>query len=350
MSATELTELASGVDSLYISGRCDLPGSLITDLETAKLDALDQGSPVGFEFGGYDWELKPSSLHRYRYWLDHPLAAVGITPSDKLPSLFVQFRSEGIHSIGADGVLSWLAGAIGNASLSPVWSVSRIDLHADWQGWNLNGDHRRRFVCRSRSLATYEEGPELSGFSFGNRRSKTITARIYDKTNEIATKGGAWLFEAWGNAFDADLPALRVEFEISRNALREMALHDPATTLGQVDRMWAYATREWLTYRSPSDHSCVFRWPVAHEWRQIQNATLAGSAVPITRITDANRAAELERILPALNGYMATFGALTGNDTIDDACDALKPHMLAYENRSRRSFCNRVHERQRKQP
>lgn len=346
----ELTELASGVDSLYLSGRCELPATLLAELEAAKLDALNQGGPVGFEFGGYDWQLKSSSLHRYRYWLDHPLAAVGITPSDNLPALFVQFRSEGIHSMGANGLLAWLNSAVGNADLAPVWSVSRMDLHADWQGWTLTGDHRRRFVCRSRSLATYEEGPDLSGFSFGNRRSKTITARIYDKTNEIATKGGAWLFEVWGDAFDADLPGLRVEFEFSRNALREMTLHDPVTTLAQVDRMWAYATREWLTYRSLSNHSCVFRWPIAREWQQIQNATLAGSAIPMTRITDANRAADLERIMPGLTGYMATFGALTGNDTIDDACTALPNHLRAYENRSRRSYCSRVHERQRKQP
>ena len=150
-----LVELASGVDSLYVSGRCDLPAPLLDRLEAAREVAREARGPVPFEFGGYDWELKPSGLHRYRFWLDHPLLALGLSPSEKMPAVYAQIRSEAIHApIGADGVLSLLAGALANAGVECSWKTSRIDLHADWQHWSLSGDQRHRFVCRARALTT----------------------------------------------------------------------------------------------------------------------------------------------------------------------------------------------------
>lgn len=343
-----LLELASGVDSLYVSGRCELPVALLEDLEANREQARQDRASVAYQFGGYDFELRPGPLNNHKYRLDHPVASIGFSPSEKLPPIFVQFRAEAIHSAGTDGVLRWLRTALLNEGIDTKLQVSRIDLHADWQHWDLTGDQRKRFVCRSRSLATYEEGPELSGFSFGNRKSKTITARIYDKTNEVRGNGHDWWHDVWGPAFDKDVPVLRVEFEFARNALREMDLHDPTTTLDNVDRLWAYATQEWLTYRRPTPHSCAFRWPISTEWAQVQKATLAGSAVPIDRITLGRTNGELRRILPGLNGYIASFGALTGNDDIDAACDAVKDHLRGYEHRSRRSFCDRTREKRRK--
>jgi len=345
---SQLVELASGVDSLYVSVRCDLPTDRLDDLEQQRDSARAAGAPVSYPFGGYDFQLKLGPLNKHRYRLDHEVASVGLTPSHHLPALYVQFRSEAIHSAGVAGVLRWLETILRNENLDARLQVSRLDLHADWQGWPLVGDQRHRFVCRSRSLATYEEGAELSGFSFGNRTTKTVVARIYDKTNEIAGNGHDWWHEVWGPAFDPDRPVLRVEFEFERNALREMNLNDPYEAIAAIDRIWAYATQDWLTYRSPSRHACSFRWPIAHEWTQIQRASLAGSAVPIERIRHGRTIGGLRHIMPGLNGYLSTFGALTDNDDIDAACDAVKDHLRAYEQRSRRSFCDRAHEKKRK--
>lgn len=349
MTAGVLTELASGVDSLYISGRVELPRALLDDLERNREEAHALGGSVAFPLGGYDWQLRSHSLHRYRYWLDHELVALGLSPSDKLPALYAQFRSEAIHSLGADGVTQWLTSALENADLSPSFGVSRIDVHADWQNWKLDGDQRHRFVCRSRDLTTYEDDSELTGFSFGNRKSHTVTARIYDKTREIHGNGHDWWHDVWGDEFDPEQPVLRTEFEFARAALREMNLHDPATTLRNVDRLWAYATRDWLTYRRPTQHSCAHRWPIAPEWEQIQGASLAGTAIPMDRITAGRTAGELRRLMPALNGYVASFAAWTGHDTIPATCRALPEHLYAYERTSQRSFCSRVAEKRQQQ-
>jgi hypothetical protein len=191
--------------------------------------------------------------------------------------------------------------------------VSRIDLHADWQNWELTGDHRRRFVCRSRDLTTYEDDFELTGFSFGNRKTKKLTARIYDKSREIDGNGHDWWHGIWGPEQVEGTPVLGTEFEFARAALNEMSLSDPTETLANVDRLWAYATQKWLTYRMPTRHGCSHRWPLASEWEQIQTATLAGNAIPMDRINSRRTSGELRLLMPALNGYVASFASWTGH-------------------------------------
>ncbi len=185
--------------------------------------------------------------------------------------------------------------------------------------------------------------------TFGNRHSGTLTARIYDKTEEIGLTGHDWWIDLWGDRFDPDRPVLRTEFEFARNALREMNLRDPDETLARVGDLWAYATQKWLTYRTPTRHGCTNRWPVAPEWQQIQQASLAGAAVPIDRITAGRQRGALRKMMPALNGYVASFGAWTDNDSIDDACSALPEHLRSYEHFSQRAFCSRVHEKRQQQ-
>lgn len=342
---TQLVELASGVDSLYLSGQCELSSGLLDALELGRADAQEAGSPSPFSFGGYDWQLKGHALHKYRFWLDHPIVSLGITPSETLPPLYAQFRSEAIHSLGASGAVQWLTTALSNEGLPGDFTVSRVDLHADWQHWALTGDLRHRFVCRSRDLTTYEDSLDLTGFSFGNRKTGTMTARIYDKTREIEGNGHDWWYEIWGSAFDKELPVLRIEFEFARTALHELLLASPENTLASVDRLWAYGTQDWLTYRVPSAHSSHDRWPIAPEWEQVQRATLAGNALPMERITQGRKAGELRRLMPGLNGYVAGFASWTDNDTIEDACAALPEHLHQYERRSRRTFCSRVLEK-----
>jgi hypothetical protein len=72
-----MIELASGIDALYLSARCELRSSLLESLEDARARADEQSAPIPFLFGGYGFWLQPRSLGKYRYWLEHPLAAIG---------------------------------------------------------------------------------------------------------------------------------------------------------------------------------------------------------------------------------------------------------------------------------
>src|SRR5664280_3327267 len=95
-------------------------------------------------------------------------------------------------------------------------TCSRLDLHSDWQGWRLDGDDRSRFLCKASTRVLYEDGGSFTGFVFGKRKTKTIAARIYDKTAEVKQTGNAYWDDIWGPGLDRDLPVLRVEFEFGR--------------------------------------------------------------------------------------------------------------------------------------
>ena len=41
--------------------------------------------------------------------------------------------------------------------------VSRIDLFADFQGWDLSGDQRGAFVCRADDVGLFEANGALTG-------------------------------------------------------------------------------------------------------------------------------------------------------------------------------------------
>ncbi len=199
--------------------------------------------------------------------------------------------------------------------------VNRVDLFADWQGWNLTLDDAQRFVCRADARRTYEIAGTLTGFEFGSRTTKTFLARLYDKTADMAAKDSGWWLEVWGERCVPGLPLHRLEFEIGRQGLVEFDLNTPAQVLAAAGDLWAYATTDWLTYRSPTADKTRSRWPVAPEWLQVQQATLGHEAVGIQCLRISRPAASVERLLPGLTGYLASLGALIGTRDI--------AHMLA---------------------
>ena len=111
-------ELTSGVDALHLSARCELPAEIVTRFEAARVVAVETEAPAPVPFGGYDWEIQPHGLGRYHFRLDHPLAIVGVTTSETLPTFRVQTRSEALHSqMGPRGVVRWITSTLHNEGL-----------------------------------------------------------------------------------------------------------------------------------------------------------------------------------------------------------------------------------------
>lgn len=87
-------------------------------------------------------------------------------------------------------------------------------------------------------------GGTLTGLEFGSRKTKTLLARLYDKTAEAAAKDTGWWHEVWGERYVPGLPVHRLEFEFSRQGLVEFDLNTPDQVLGAVGDLWSYATGE----------------------------------------------------------------------------------------------------------
>ena len=338
---TQLIELVSGVDALYLSGRGGLSTAMQLELEAGRQEAEEAEGPVPFEFGGVEFGIEPRSMGRYRFSLVHPNAQIGVTLSEKLPTLRVQVRSEFLHAVGPRAALAWCEGVGGQALGEMSWGLSRLDLFCDVQGWDLEGDDRHRFVCQARTLVTHEDNDDLTGFQFGRRTTGTIMARLYDKTIDVSRTGKDWWLDIWGDRYDPALPVLRVEFELGRAGLGEFGIDHPTEGLDRIGGLWATLT-EWLSYRIPGDDQTKSRWKVAPEWHAIQHATLRGEAIGLERIRAGKGAGSLRLITPALVGYLARFASIIGTDDLDSTLGALRWVVRTDEGRRGIQFSERI--------
>jgi hypothetical protein len=335
--------LASGLDALYLSGTSELRSSLVSLLEARRESAAVQGNvqvplgvgPEGLTVGWGPWD-------RYRFRLEHPNALIGLTQSTNLPPVRVQPRAEFLHAVGPEGVVEWCNEFAANVLASPVvWQVSRVDLFADVQGWNILATDRRRFAARANSRRTYEDGDDLTGLQWG--AGKSILARIYDKTVEIQKDGKDWWPSVWGSSYEPSQHVIRTEFQVKRDALREFGLHSPEQVLAARPMLWKYLTENWLSLREPSGDSNLSRRPVDPDWLVIQTALLDADGIGKDLVRSGSLAGDLRRLIPALVGYATRFGALAGAVTMDDLLDVLHDMLVDDERARGISVEERIH-------
>jgi hypothetical protein len=329
---------------LILSGRTAISDEILDELERLRTLALAAGGPEPLEVAGTVFGVAGYNRRRYRFVLLHRLGEIHLTTSVALPACRVQVRSELLHAVGAEEAFAWFAERLEDW-LGPIaWSVSRIDLHADWQGWPLQATDLTHFVCRAKSRATYDSNPEWTGFLFGKRSSGTIQARIYDKTAEIAEKGGSAWPEVWGERYDPAAKVIRVEFEFNREGLREFLLDTPQEVLGAAGALWVSAT-QWLTHRTPTGDATKSRWPVSEYWQAVQRATLVGTAVPLERFRELAEAAQYERIVQGLGGYLVSLAALEQATSAEEVVRFVPIALRHWEHISGRSFHERLERR-----
>ncbi|WCO65288.1 hypothetical protein PO878_12345 [Iamia majanohamensis] len=345
LATSPLVELASGVDALYLSGRPHRPPAALLDrLKGAKVEALALSDQVPVEFGGETFRMQPGAFGSYRFRLDHEIGFVGVTPSDAIPTLRFEPRAELLHSLGPGDAVEVFR-SLAEDECGPVeLSVSRVDVFAEGQGWSLSPDMSAGFVCRAKKKATYEDGDLCTGFTMG-RGSKTISARLYDKTAEVAGNGHDWWHDVWGPAFDRAAPVHRVEFQIRREGVRSFQVSEPSDVLDAVGDLWKYCTDEWLTHRIPTGDQTKSRWPVTDEWQAIQRASLRGKLLGVARLKAGARSGALRVLAPLLSGCVSSVGAHFDFDDIDSAVAALPDLLREYEQVSGRMFSERVHEK-----
>lgn len=342
-----IRHLAAGFDALYLSGRAGVSIVVADTLEALREAAVANGAAVPVKLAGAQAKVKPYSFGKYRYWISLSEAEVGVTTSTHIPSVRIQPRAEFLHAVGPEAALDffdrWTCQLL-DANVG--WSLSRMDLFADVQGWALTGDDRSRFVCRAARRDLHEESDAFTGLEFGRRTTGTLVARIYDKTRQLQRKDLGWWPLVWGDRYDPSLPVLRVEIELGRTGLREYGIHSPADGLAAGSGVWWHALTTWLTYRTPTDDSTRSRWPIAPEWSAVIDAPIQGEQVGVERVRAAGRRARLSKITPALVGYLATAGELCGVDNLDSTLAAVR-QLVQRDERSRGvMFPDRIADRQ----
>lgn len=335
-----VVELASGVDAFYLTGSCVLPPLLLADLEFAKAEAREGGSPSRLSFGEHDFSVAGGGMGRYAFKLTHPHGFLAFTSSRSLPPVSIQPRASFIHAVGVGDAVAWFTALVELVVGAVDWKASRVDLFMDSHGWDLGAEDRGRFVGRAVDRITYENADDFTGLRIGS--GKTVKARIYDKTIESQATGADWWITKWGDGYRPGERVLRVEFEVGRGLIRQFKLNSPEEVLQELPRMWAYLTDSWLTFRDETEDRTRSRWPVAAEWQSIQSAALRGDALGLERVYRSERAASIRQLLPQLQGYVASAGAILGASTLDETVARVGRILTLEEQRTGIPFTGRI--------
>ncbi len=161
--------LASGIDTLNLSVRGAV-GEAAWDLlgEVQQRARDNDGSELlSFPVTEEAFACRPYGWRGYTYWLSSPDFEMMFGRSTKFPAVMVQLHSAFLHSVGVDEALDQVERLFRHDLFVGPFkqSVSRIDLHADLQGWHPRtsdldrfvgyGRHRRAFDAQSGSKRSW---------------------------------------------------------------------------------------------------------------------------------------------------------------------------------------------------
>ena len=338
-SKSPYVELASGVDALYASSRPVISADFYKDLVLLKEQSNSDDSSLSHIYmGDEQYQVGSSAWGKYPVFLEHEFGRIGFTQSASFPGIRLQIRSKFLHSMGAENALLWFSNRLEDMGILTYWTLSRLDLYTDLQGWNPRAADKPNFLTRATDINYYEQNDSFSGFVFGTRKSGTVLCRIYNKTLELQKKTNGWTPLIWGDRVNHDIPVWRVEFETGTKFLNQVGIQSALDGLSKRSSLWAHFTEEWLTLRIPTSDSNKSRWPISEPWQFIQNSSLRGSAVPINRIREAQSGASLDALLSPFKGYLTSIGARLGATTLDEAFEVSKDFVRKNERRSKQSI------------
>ncbi len=338
-NTNSLIELASGVDALYASSRPNISNDFFGELLSLKEEAsLGDFGFSGTDIGTEHYHVGSGAWGKYPVYLEHEFGRIGFTQSSSLPGVRLQIRSKFLHNMGAEKALLWFTNRLEEMGILTYWTLSRLDLYMDLQGWSPKAEDEPNFLTRATEVNYYKQKDEFSGFRFGARKSGTILCRIYNKTLELEKKTDGWTPLIWGDRVDYGRTVWRVEFEMGTKLLSQVGITTALQGLERMGGLWAYATEDWLTLRIPNDDSNKSRWHISEPWQFIQNSTLRGSEIPIERIRDGQTQAALQALLSPFKGYLTSIGTHLGATNFDDTFESAKNFVRKNEKSSKNTI------------
>jgi len=207
--------------------------------------------------GGSEWHFKmqPNGSHGYEWLLvsnDFVLRIGRWTTKHTRPNAMIEIRSEMLWRMGAvkakNQIIDMLAGM--GLEIETV-KPSRVDLCLDMlvpkSMWNKNLIDYAVTKAFDRTIHM-RQGESIKGISIGSGK---LVARIYDKPLEIRQKSGKiWMFDIWGlDEIPKEKIMARVEFQIRREAIKEMKIDVIGDFFEQEKGVWLYCSEKWLKFQ-----------------------------------------------------------------------------------------------------
>jgi hypothetical protein len=230
--------------------------------EKAEAQAQDQARPLvicGDEGCEWIFNVQPYGVQGYEWLLrsgDVVLLIGNWLEPHSRPSMIVEISSEMLWRVGAERAVDMvlvLVESLG-ARIEKV-RARRLDACADvllpQHLWTA--ELFQHAVARARHKALYDDGELLSGWQIGRG---AIVGRLYDKPHELVKSGKGWMFDVWGlREVPLGWRIIRVEFQLRREALKDLGIDSMQDGLKLQANLWAYCTEEWLKFQTrPGTH------------------------------------------------------------------------------------------------
>jgi len=294
--------LASGVDSLTVA--VDFfwrDTSFFRVLDGLKTEAAAKECPMPGLIKSCDgqhemaFEVKPFGKDGYSWVFTSPEFAIKLgnwTAPRSRPSAMIDFRSETLWIHGVVESIDRIMTLLKSVGAMPASiKASRIDVCVDLliqsPFWcRLLEEH---VVTRAKAKCARGFGRGFSGLEIGGGE---LRGRLYDKDLEIRMKSKKfWMYDIW-NINEGELPeelrVIRIEFQLRREALKELGIDSIWTFVNHPRNLWAYCTRCWLKFTDNPETETRFQVTLPF-WKTVQEGFLGGQCgTPLIRAKAVN--------------------------------------------------------------
>lgn len=320
--------LASGVDSLVISVALSWgKTSIFTVLDELKEKAKELGADYQGKINHFKpdevwpFTIKPHGAKGYSWILsggDFTFKIANSQEPGSRPNIMAEIRSETLWRLGPEEAIKIVLGLIkANGGHNIEAKLSRVDLCVDFLMPEERWSQRLmdNAVTRATDFAPYYSNRKLTGIRIGKG---IFSARLYDKPLEIKQQSAkVWMYDIWDiAAVPEGKKIIRIEFQMRREALKQIGLNQTDDLVQKSPSAWAYLTKNWLKFQDrPGLHHTqrkTFKW-----YEEIQDGfNGVQGAEPLIREKAVNM--DKKRLARQVNGLMESIYAIDQEENRED--------------------------------
>lgn len=284
--------------------------------------------------GSQTFEILPNGSRGYAYILHNDAFEIKIaqhrSKKESFYPIFIRLKSEVLWSMGVEKAWNtakeWITANVGDIKAN---KISRIDLCCHTDEIELTAADIDTFEGRYCQDTIYRNKRRVSTMYFGSGTTGKILCRIYDKTLEVKQKRQKlWFMELWENAGLNPEKVWNVEFEFSREYLKEVKLETVEDALSSLKSLWDYCTRSWLT-KKKLDNERMTRCTIDPVWESTQEAFSNFQSKGLIK-REKQLASSAFALIPGTIGNITSFAARADITDIDELFKIIKSQGTKY--------------------
>lgn len=245
-------------------------------------------------------------LHNDLYELD--FAEYRSRNKDFFP-ICIKVKSECLWSMNPfkawEYICNWITNNVGEILED---RISRIDLCCHTDELSLTSEDSEKFKGKYYIENAYKFRRKVSAMYFGSSATGKVYCRIYDKVLEVTQKKNkTWFFDVWEKSGLDKYRVWNVEFQITREYLKENCIATVKDAYDRLRSIWEYCSRYWIV-KIELDNERTTRCSINKEWAELQKVFNEFKYLPLVS-RDKQINDDANAMIPSLYGTFTSFAA-----------------------------------------